>query len=89
MLVWVYKVYVDLCILLRIFLSLPVTVAGGERAFSKMKIIKNYLRSTMLQERHNNLAILSIERDLAQSLNYNDIINDFAIKKARRMTLKI
>jgi len=27
-----------------IFISLPVTVASAERSFSKLKIIKNYLR---------------------------------------------
>ena len=46
-----------------LFLTLPVTVATAERSFSKLKLIKNYLRSTMGQERLSGLAMLSIEND--------------------------
>nr|CAH7742496.1 unnamed protein product [Callosobruchus chinensis] len=28
-------------------LSLPVTIASGERSFSSLKLIKNYLRTSM------------------------------------------
>ncbi|XP_065658422.1 uncharacterized protein LOC136082936 [Hydra vulgaris] len=55
-------------IALRIFLTLPVTVASCERSFSKLRLLKNYLRSSMGQERLTNLAILSIENPLAKSL---------------------
>ena len=34
-----------------LFLTLPVTVATAERSFSKLRLIKNYLRSTMGQDR--------------------------------------
>lgn len=37
-------------IALRIFLTLPVTVASCERSFSKLKLIKTYLRSSMGQQ---------------------------------------
>jgi len=50
---------VTACVL---FMTLPVTVATAERSFSKLKIIKTYLRSTMSQERLDGLAIISIEQ---------------------------
>jgi len=41
----------NVAVALRIILTMPVSVASGERSFSKLKIIKNYLRSSMNQER--------------------------------------
>lgn len=55
------SIFGEVSIALRIFCTLPVTVAGGERAFSKLKLIKNYLRSTMSQDRLCNLPMLSIK----------------------------
>ncbi|XP_028121102.1 zinc finger MYM-type protein 1-like [Camellia sinensis] len=72
----------------RIFLTIPVTVASGEISFSKLKLIKSYLRSTMSQERLNGLAILSIEKDLVDKLDYTNLISDFAAKNARRVVFK-
>jgi hypothetical protein len=40
--------------------AIPIIVAFAERSFSKLKLIKSYLRSTMLQDRLNRLAILII-----------------------------
>lgn len=77
----------NFAIALRIFLTLPISVASGERSFSKLKIIKNYLRSTMAQERLTNLAIISIESDISENLDMSQIINDFASKKARKVHL--
>jgi len=44
-------------------LTIPVSVASAERSFSKLKLIKSNLRSTMSQQRLNRLALLSIEKD--------------------------
>ncbi|XP_012562106.1 uncharacterized protein LOC105847230 [Hydra vulgaris] len=43
---------------LRLFLTICVSVASWERSFSKLKLLKNYLRSTMGQSRLSDLAIL-------------------------------
>lgn len=68
----------------RILLTIPVSVATAERSFSKLKLIKNYLRSTMSQERLNGLAMLSIETAMVERLDYRSLMDDFAGKNARR-----
>ena len=68
----------------KILLTIPVTVASAERSFSKLKLLKTYLRSTMTQERLNGLAILSIESEFFRNLDYRKIIEDFASRNARR-----
>lgn len=79
----------NLWVALRVLLTIPVTVASAERSFSKLKLIKTYLRSTMAQGRLNSLAILSIENDIAKNLDFKEILRTFAHAKARRMPFKV
>ena len=81
-------IYPNIEIALRLYLTIPVSVASCERSFSKLKLVKNYLRSSMGQERLTSLSIVSIEYDVASSLNYDDIIDDFASSKARKIYLE-
>lgn len=67
-----------------LFLTLPVTVASCERSFSKLRMVKNYLRSSCGQDRLSGLALLSIESKVARSLNLDDLIKNFASMKVRR-----
>ena len=78
------SMFPNCCIALRLFCTLPVTVAEGERSFSTLDRVKNCKRSTMKQDRLSALSILSIESELARKLDYNDMIESFAQKKARR-----
>jgi len=78
------QVFPNFYVSLRILLTLPVTVASGERSFSKLKLIKNYCRSTMSQERLTNLATISIEHEIANKLETPKLIKEFAKAKARR-----
>ncbi|XP_022171567.1 uncharacterized protein LOC111034593, partial [Myzus persicae] len=50
------SVYSDIMTACIIFLTLPVTVASAERSFSKLKLIKNYLRNSVSQERLSHIA---------------------------------
>nr|CAH7732796.1 unnamed protein product [Callosobruchus chinensis]CAH7756155.1 unnamed protein product [Callosobruchus chinensis] len=77
----------NVVVAIKIFLTMPVTVASCERSFSKLKLIKTYLRSTMGQERLSGLAILSIEGDIARLLSYENVIKNFAMRKARKINL--
>jgi len=54
------------CIALHILLTIPITSAGAERSFSKLKLIKNYLRNSMSQQRLVGLATLAIEKDVSE-----------------------
>ena len=60
----------------------------AEISFSKLKLIKSYLRSTMSQERLSGLAILSIEKEMLEKLEYKILINQFASQKARKIDFK-
>ncbi len=75
----------NIVIALKIFLTLPVSVASNERSFSKLRILKDYTRSTMGQDRLSNLAILSIEHEIAKSLSFDSVIDDFARRKCRKV----
>ncbi|PRQ41931.1 putative HAT dimerization domain-containing protein [Rosa chinensis] len=68
----------------RILLTIPVTVASAERSFSKLKLLKSYLRTTMTQDRLNGLAMLTIERNMLANVDYKKMIDDFASRNARR-----
>lgn len=77
----------NLEILLRIYLCQFVTNVSGERSFSKMKLIKNYLRNSMTDDRLNSLAILAIESDVLDELNFDDIIETFVNAKRRKIPI--
>jgi len=78
----------DICpnieIALRIFLTIPLTTVSCERSFSKLKLIKNYLRSTIGQDRLTSMAILSIEHEFSRQISYEEIIDEFSSLKARK-----
>ena len=75
--------YLWLC--LKLYLTIGVSIASNERSFSKLKMIKSYLRSTMNADRLSALSILSLERDYVQKLNFEEIIANFTLAKAREV----
>ena len=52
----------------QLLLTSPVSVAKDERCFSKLRIVKNCLRSTMKDERLNDLLVLGCEKDLTDNI---------------------
>lgn len=75
----------NLYLALRYLLTISVSVASCERSFSKLKLIKTYLRSTMSQSRLTHLALLSIEHKIAKDLDFEGVIKKFANLKSRKM----
>lgn len=55
-------------------LTSPVTVASNERTFSKLKLVKTHLRSTMNDDKLNFLLILGIEKDIVDQLDINKLV---------------
>jgi len=82
-----FEIFPNVVVALRIYLTLPSSNASGERSFSCLKRIKNYLRSTLGQERLAALSLLSIECELTRSLNFDNLIHTFASVKARKRPL--
>lgn len=73
--------------LLNIICTTPMSTSECERCFSTLKRIKTFLRSTMIADRLNALAVLSIEKNFIQSISGFDniVIDKFAQLKDRRM----
>ncbi|XP_039311326.1 uncharacterized protein LOC113005043 [Solenopsis invicta] len=69
---------------LRILLTIPITVASGERSFSKLKLIKTYLRTSTSDDRLSVLAILSIENEITQKIDLAKVIKSLWDLKARK-----
>jgi hypothetical protein len=69
----------------RVLLTIPVTVASAERSFSKLKLLKSYLRSTMTQQRLNDLATIALESEVLEKIDYKHIIEDFISRNTKRM----
>lgn len=61
---------------MKISATRPSSTAGNERAFSAMKRLKTYMRSTMTTERLNGLAMLHIHQD--RQVNIDQVIDQFS-----------
>ena len=63
-------------------LTIAFSIASCERSFSKLKLIKTYLRSSMSQERLTNLAIISIEKEFLSSDVKKEVVELFSERRA-------
>ena len=75
--------------LIQISLTISVSTAQCERCFSALKRIKTYLHSTMNNERLANVAILSIESEIAKQISLEAVVDIFAAEdNNRKIVLK-
>ncbi|KAL6534462.1 hypothetical protein OROHE_013387 [Orobanche hederae] len=72
---------------INLLLTLPVSTATTERSFSAMNIVKTRIRNKMEDEFLNDSLILHIERELAEKITLDEIIEDFKAAKDRRVPL--
>ena len=70
--------------LVRSYLTFPVTSAADERAFSSLRRIKTFLRSTMSQHRLNNLFLLYVHKARTNALDLSSVAKDFVYANSRR-----
>ncbi|CAN0847359.1 Zinc finger MYM-type protein 1 [Linum grandiflorum] len=81
--------YTMICRLIRLLLTLPVSTATTERAFSAMKFVKNDLRTKMADGFLADSLLMFIEMDYTRQLDVESTIDEFARLKNRRVQLKL
>ena len=74
---------------LKLVLTAPVTSASSERSFSKLKLIKTLVRSTMGQRRLQSPMTLASEKDLTDQIDLDLILSRWMklLKKGRVIRL--
>jgi hypothetical protein len=73
--------------LLRLLVTLPVSTASAECAFSTLKIIKTRLRNKMEDDFLDNSLLVNIEREITEKYNNEDVLAHFTGKKKHRADL--
>ena len=63
--------------LIRLVLTLPISTATTERAFSAMKLLKTRLRNRMEDEFLVDNMIVNIEKEIAGNFNIEMIMDEF------------
>jgi hypothetical protein len=74
--------------LIRLILTLTVSTATTERAFSGMKIVKTRLHNRMEDDFLANYLIVYILKEIAEKFTIDMIIDDFYYMKEQRAQLK-
>jgi len=70
-------------------LIIHITVTTAERSFWKLKLIKSYLRRTILQEKLDELTILHIDKDQLVKLDFKNLIRNIIVSLKTPFTLNI
>jgi hypothetical protein len=73
----------NIYILLQLYALILVSVADAERSLSILKLIETKLLNQTGDERLSNLTVITINKNTAQELNAETIIDEFAKSKRR------
>jgi dGTP triphosphohydrolase len=71
----------------KLMATAPVSVASDERTFSKLKFVKNYLRSSMTDDRLDFLILLASEKDFSDNIDLDELVKKWFIIKQRRIRI--
>ena len=63
--------------LVKLLMVILATNTSSENVFSTLRYIKNYLRTTMFQERLNNLMVLYVYKERLDYMDLTSIAQDF------------
>ena len=72
--------------IVRLVLTLLVSTATTERAFSTMKVVKTNLRNKMENDFLTDSLMLYIEKDIVSTFSLDSIVDDFEDLKKRRVS---
>jgi hypothetical protein len=70
--------------LVRLLLVCPAASVEAERSFSALRRLKTWLRSTMLQERLNHIAVCNIHQDVLDEIDIKPLLKEFASRNCVR-----
>ena len=72
---------------MQLILVMPATNATSERSFSALRRVKNYLRSTMTQQRLNNLMVLHVHKDITDQIELKAVATEFVADSEHRLNI--
>lgn len=82
------SLYSEIVTLVELILVMPATNATSEQqTFSALHRIKSYLRTTMSQQRLNNLMVLFIHRDSLDEMDLEEVAVEFISAKDTRLKI--
>ncbi|CAF1029278.1 unnamed protein product [Rotaria sordida] len=73
--------------LIRLYLTITITTATSERAFSALNRVKNTLRSSMTQSRLSHCLLAHIYKEKLDKIDPNQIMSTFISSNEQRQAL--
>ncbi|XP_025265106.1 zinc finger MYM-type protein 1-like [Camponotus floridanus] len=84
---WSMGLIPDYVKFIKLLMTIPGSSCTNERSFSVLRRLKNYLRTTMLQDRLNHVAILHIYNDITDKLDIEILMDEFIARNVKRTTV--
>ena len=73
--------------IIEFILVLPATNATSERSFSKLKLLKTYLRSTMSHAHLNHYMVFSVYKEHLDALDLPALAKEFVLRYLKRESI--